>query len=373
MAMFRAIKIHYDRRESLPSYLKYSRVPTRREYDQYLHQYEADGVGGNGFHECLNFSMRDESVKIYLPPNYFPAERDREEEFVFFYFTYLHDPVLPSNIIGVHAGAKMVIPEGEDWTARRDVEPIQGIGQFHYCAEAARELATLFTPSIPYDFKAGRHTPRYQAWGNGIRNLEEHHAKKILSDAIAGATERLPNPNVPEPEKIVIEREISILKAIYAKYFGDDLNVTNGQVIARAFPGGQPPIPDREIGYLGEKYVYEKELAFAYVNGIPLDRVVWVSQVEPTSPFDIKSVRVRDGVEQDHYIEVKSSCVTGDSNIYISSRQTKFFEENQANATFRFINFASRGKIENDRELSYAQMQENFDLVPIKFKLKKRK
>jgi hypothetical protein len=75
MTKFMAIKIHYDHRQSLPTYLKYSKVPTEDEYNEYLELYD-EGVGGQGFHECLNFAIPEEGdVKIYLPPTCLPAQK----------------------------------------------------------------------------------------------------------------------------------------------------------------------------------------------------------------------------------------------------------------------------------------------------------
>ena len=54
MTKYIAIKIHYDHRTRLPQHLKYSLAATPEEYQEYLDLYE-DGVGGQGFYECLNF------------------------------------------------------------------------------------------------------------------------------------------------------------------------------------------------------------------------------------------------------------------------------------------------------------------------------
>ena len=54
---FMAIKIHYDHRAVLPHYLKYSKLPSAVEYDEYLDLYNKEGIGGEGFHECLNYQI----------------------------------------------------------------------------------------------------------------------------------------------------------------------------------------------------------------------------------------------------------------------------------------------------------------------------
>jgi hypothetical protein len=85
MVRFMAIKIHYDHRPRLKPHLKYSLVPTQNEYREYLDLYRTEGVGGEGFHECLNFHRPETgNVKMYLPPTCRPGERFLDEEFVIF-------------------------------------------------------------------------------------------------------------------------------------------------------------------------------------------------------------------------------------------------------------------------------------------------
>ncbi|EAB3131394.1 hypothetical protein EBG44_23755, partial [Salmonella enterica] len=72
-------------------------------------------------------------------------------------------------------------------------------------------------------------------------------------------------------------------------------------------------------------------------------------------------------------IEVKSSRIIDESNIYLSSRQVKFFQENESSSTFKFVTFTSQNTVNNIRELNFNQLSDEFDLVPIKFKLKHKK
>ncbi len=180
MPNFIAIKIHYDHRQSLQRHLKYSKLPTADEYNEYLELYN-DGVGGQGFHECLNFAISDGVVKMYLPPTCLPAQERLDDEFVIFSFTYKGDREMPARIVGVHAGAKIL---NRDGVSRTEIEAVDGIDEpFSYHAESPENLATLFTPPIDYDFKVGIHTPRYKNWGNGLRNIEEDHARNIILNA----------------------------------------------------------------------------------------------------------------------------------------------------------------------------------------------
>ncbi|MEG9639128.1 hypothetical protein [Enterobacter asburiae] len=143
MTKFVAIKIHYDHRKSLAPYLKYSKAPTPEEYMEYLDLFHEEGIGGAGFHECLNFSVRSNApTKIYLPPTCIPSDKYLDEEIVFFSFTYKYDKEMPSSIIGVHAAARLV-SNGKDSIARNDIEKIEGAEQFHYHAEAPSEFTTL--------------------------------------------------------------------------------------------------------------------------------------------------------------------------------------------------------------------------------------
>jgi hypothetical protein len=94
---FMAIKINYDRRASLPAGLKYSRLATTQENNEYLKLYQGKGIGGDGFHECLNFFISDNKpVRIYFPPTCRPDKKTIGDEFVIFSFTYASDPERPN-------------------------------------------------------------------------------------------------------------------------------------------------------------------------------------------------------------------------------------------------------------------------------------
>ncbi|WP_217805099.1 hypothetical protein, partial [Salmonella enterica] len=67
-------------------------------------------------------------------------------------------------------------------------------------------------------------------------------------------------PNASISEEIIISREIRTLESIQKKYgltSDDELLINKGKTSNREI------IPDREIGFLGEKVVYEEEINYA--------------------------------------------------------------------------------------------------------------
>ncbi|KLG14305.1 hypothetical protein YA50_22940 [Enterobacter kobei] len=339
---------------------------------EYLDLFHEEGIGGAGFHECLNFSVRSNApTKIYLPPTCIPSDKYLDEEIVFFSFTYKYDKEMPSSIIGVHAAARLVT-NGKDSISRNDIEKIEGAEQFHYHAEAPSEFTTLITPTIKYDFKDGIYTPEYSSWGYGLRYITEEHAANIIDAALSGAIKRLSATTVSE--SIILEREISVLEAIQRRYALPSSQINSQQKKTDTSNSGwNNTPPDKEIGFLGEAFIYEQEVAYAVKNGIPISEVEWVSQSDPQSPYDIKSVRITPNGKQEHFIEVKSSRSINESNIYISSRQVKFFQENESNSILKFVTFISNNQVDTVEEYSFQRLMNEFELAPIKFKLKKLK
>ncbi|OYY74573.1 MAG: hypothetical protein B7Y40_04330 [Gammaproteobacteria bacterium 28-57-27] len=366
MTNFIAIKIHYDHRKSIPPHLKYSKPPSAKEYDAYLKIYREEDVGGNGFHECLNYSIPENgNVQMYLPPTCIPGRNRIDEEFVIFSFTYKTDREMPSCIVGVHAGAAVLKKPKK----RKEIETIDGIKEpLIYRVEAPQNLVTLFTPPIDYDFHDGTYTPRLKTWGNGLRNIEEIHAKNIIAEALRSATKEISSAKLSK--RVVLERQIDVLNEINSRYFSA-ASLNTSKPPKTNTTGGISP-PDQELGFLGEKYVYEHEVAHAEKIGALASDVEWISQSVPQSPFDIKSVRKIDGKFIDHYIEVKSSRAEDESNIYVSSGQIEFFKNNEDCSSFVFASFDRCGSLKNIRYLSLSVLLNEFDLSPIKFKLQKR-
>jgi hypothetical protein len=363
MTKFMAVKIHYDHRSRLPAHLKYSALPTEEEYHEYLDLYQEEGIGGAGFHECLNFQIpEDGSVKMYLPPNYIPG--DINEEYVIFSFTYRQDGERPDSIVGVHAMARLLSKDG---VLRRGLPALTGIDALFYQVEAPAEAVTLFTPSLDYKRLQGRYTRRFSQWGFGLRYMQEEHASHIVWDAIATASAYLERATAAEA--IVVERQIRVLRRIAARY-QLDMPEAGGIDLARG-AGSDLPLPDPKIGWLGEKLVYENELEHAKNLELPSSSVEWISQSEPHSPFDIKSVRVKDGVHKEHFIEVKTTTSASDWNVFVSAQQVEFFKCHDDCATFKFVILDEQAGPQI-REFTWSEVTSKFSLEPIKFKLRKR-
>jgi len=363
MTRFVAVKIHYDRRTALQPHLKYSVLPSATEYQEYLDLFREQGLGGDGFHECLNFAASErQPVRFYLPPTCLPAASRMDEEFVFFSFTYKTDQVLPSHVVGIHAGARLLSTAIEG-VPRDDSARIEGVSSLIYHAEAPSELVTLLTPPLAYDRAAGRHSPAYASWGFGLRYLEDVHARNIVMDALQSARVALPSADLAR--SVALQRQIEVLKRIADRYQWADPDHAPG----RGHPPAPLPLPDVEAGEVGERLVYERELAQARRIGQPASAVEWVSRVAPASPFDIKTVRLdAQGRPQAHYLEVKTSRARGDMNAYVSIGQIRFLEENPGQASVALVRLLP-GQAPTVQELSLPELRAAFDLQPIKFRL----
>lgn len=362
MVRFIAVKIHYDHRE-LPTHNKYSRPALAHEYDEYQ---APVNHGGEGFHECMNFMLRgDGGVKVYLPPTAIPTTKKAGDEFVILWFTYKADREQPARIVGVHGGARFSTNPVVD-VVRRDVDHLTGHYNWVYQATAPEELTTLFVPPIPYESTKGRYTPVYQNWGNGRRYLDRKHAANILSDALKGAQQRV--DQAPPAEREVIQREVDVIRRLADRY---EMTLkadqrTNEQKKAGA---GKFSLPDKELGELGEKVVYEKELAYAKSIGVNATRVDWTSKQAPQSPFDIKTIRKINGKIRDHYLEVKSSRVQElGGNTFLSIFQLNTIGGFGEAGEFAFVRFDGVEAVSVDY-MTVEKIKERFSLNPIKFRL----
>jgi hypothetical protein len=365
MTLFMAMKIHYDHRQRLPAHLKYSDIPRDTEYQGYLDLFRDEGIGGEGFHECLNFNKAEDPVRIYLPPGYRPMASRLTEEFVIFSFTYQRDRELPSRIVGVHAGVRILPVEGI-W--RKDIHQIQGADPLDYQAEAPAELTTLLNPALRYNPQEGIYTPAYPRWGNGLRFITEENARRIVNDALGLAIESL--PSLATSEVSTTEAEIEVLDSINDRYFDSDNEDQNTPRRARSSP---PPFPDKELGFLGEQAVYNNELEYARRMGISTENIQWVSQVDPYSTFDIKTVRKIGNRLTEFFIEVKSTKSVDFTNVFISANQIRFFEAHEENAMFKFVTFGSDRTVQKITEFSLRKLYDHFDLTPIEYKLLPKK
>ena len=117
--------------------------------------------------------------------------------------------------------------------------------------------------------------------------------------------------------------------------------------------------------------VTKKEVKYALSIGCKESDVEWVSQSNPISEFDIKSIRLVAGEVQTHFIEVKSSTAE-DVNIYISSRQLEFFAEHPNDSSFVFVRLDKNYKMLGKTTLTLDELHAQYELRPIKFKLAER-
>ncbi|MBU2512144.1 DUF3883 domain-containing protein [bacterium] len=363
---FFAMKIHYDHRNTLPTHLKYSKSATAKEYNEYMYAYENDGIGGAGFHECMNFKFSSSNkLKFYIPPRHFPNLKNVENgNCCIFSITYGDDPQLPWHIVGVHARCELYQRNG---LKRQDVKTPVGIGwPYEYQAEAYSEYSTLFCSPVSYSIKAGRHTPILSQWGNGLRYLEEEHAKNIVNDAFVNA--QALQKNSGKAESIVIERQLEVLQNLHEYYFNSKIKSRQNKRYK-----GSNNLPDKELGDIGEEYVYNQELIQAKKDGINPVKIEWVSNSDPQSPFDIKTVRKIKGVETEFLLEVKSTSLDDYSSVQISSRQISLAEDQPNNFLFIFLNFANRKKSPvKIKEFSINDLKSQFDLEPVKYRLLKQ-
>lgn len=378
MATVMAMKINYDNRPRLPDHLKYTTQPTADEYKRFIENFEENNTGGNGFHECMNFqNLENQPMRIYIPPTCRPSREKENNEFIIFSFTYASDPEKPSRIIGVHAGAHMVCNEDRG-IARTSVDYFgeqQPFGTLCYHAEAPSELSTYFYSPIEYDFRAGRHTRAYTVWGNGRRYLNgkgfEHdpsYALNIIGDALEQTRQLSKNPGSTPP--FLIQRQIDVLERIRRRYFPD---ASSGQESVPPPPTGGgfnvAGLPDRKIGEMGERLVYEKERQKMTELELPESLVDWVSQADPHAPYDIKTVRKVGNQTVPLYLEVKSSASSEGVNIFVSQRQIDWMEQHGENALFVLVSFRQDGREPEIQEISLADVRDDYDFTPIKFKL----
>ena len=117
-------------------------------------------------------------------------------------------------------------------------------------------------------------------------------------------------------------------------------------------------IPDKELGDLGEKHIYERELALASRLGQPASQVKWVSRGNPQSPFDIRSIRELGGAIRDHYIEVKSTTVLDDTHIFVSAREIAFLDEHNDHCSVVLVRFHPDKSLRDIRDFTIDQLRD---------------
>ena len=358
MVKFVAIKINYDDRE-LPVESKYAVEVNHDDYKRILERFENEGTGGQGFHECLNFQIGEEfPVRAYLPPTGIP--KDLGEEYVIFSFTYQSDPSVPSAVLGVHAAANLI---NKDGVTRPGIRRVSGADEFTYHIEAEPEFVTLFQLPLPYDHRSGRYTPSFKTWGFGLRYMKPSHAANILSDALAKGARDLKIGS--ESYRLFVERGINVIDRIRTSYGLDKLS--SGE---RGTKNGGGGLPDKILGQRGEELIFRREQEYAVKQGFKRETVSWTSQSNPTSPYDIETVRHASEGHRPHFVEVKSTTLDDLTNIYVSQQQIDHMKENPDASSFIVLLFGLDGELQDEWTFSVDELLRYFEFLPIKFKLK---
>jgi hypothetical protein len=252
------------------------------------------------------------------------------------------------------------------------VRPESNDVDLSYHVEADADFVTLFVPSmLQYNPRDGRYTPPRKIFGYGLHYIEKAHAQNIISDQLRSVEKELAN-DPSESRRAITERELVVLHRIYDRYVNGivdrGLARENNQPVKENanFTG----IPDKELGDLGEKHIYERELLIASKLDQPASQVKWVSRGNPQSPFDIRSVRDVGGVVRDYYIEVKSTTVLDDTHIFVSAREIAFLDEHSDRCSVVLVRFNPDKSVKDVRDFTIDQLRQRFELVPVSFKLR---
>lgn len=335
-----AIKIHYDSRPNLTNGLKYSMPPKAKDYAKFFNEGCKNNTG-LGFHECLNFyRASDGKCRIYLPPT--TAEKLSKKigervNLIWVIYGNERNCKYKGHIVGVHRNALILASDSS--LQRSDFPEIEGEiskeidKRLFSHAEADADDSILFSEPIP--FKLNRYLPHLKVWNQGFRYMDEDKFRLILEDRIKviGNT----SSYLEKEEKKVLQ--------------------------------GYCSIPDKELGRLGEEFVYRKELEYLKEHGCDSSGVEWVAARYPQSPFDIKTLRFIDGVPVTHYLEVKSTKSMKLPNIYISRREIDFAERQGKRHDVVIYDAETKSA----KYYSLSKIRQMFDLQPIEYKLKAKR
>jgi hypothetical protein len=362
MVKFLAIKINYDDRDLAPE-SKYAVVPLADELERFRQRFENEGRGGYGFHEGLNFQIKEDApVQAYLPPNGIP--QDMDDEYVIFSSTYQHETLFPSTVLGVHGAANLISKHG----VSRPGMPRIGKDKLSYHFEADSDFVTLFSSPLPYDPRSAGYVPLGKGpWGNGLRYITPSHAANILSDALAKGAQDLKSGS--NSYRAFVQREIKVINRIRTVYGLDEgsSQKRSKQGSATKKGAGFWGLPDKILGEKGEEFVFRREQKWARKEGFKRDMLSWASQSNPTLPYDIATVRYSPEGHREHFIEVKSTTLDDLTNIYVSPQQIDHMKDNPDASSFVVLLFGRDGKVR--REWTFSSVNE---LLPSLFCRRRR-
>ncbi|SFM50261.1 protein NO VEIN domain-containing protein [Nitrosomonas communis] len=81
---------------------------------------------------------------------------------------------------------------------------------------------------------------------------------------------------------------------------------------------------------------------------------------------------MRGGLVEDFYIEVKATTDNGGGNIYLSSGQLNFLEENNDNSALAVVICGNDREVYNVIYRTLQEIRKDFQFEPIKFRLEQR-
>lgn len=337
-----AVKIHEDTRSYLQPFMKYCQEPyDKKEYEHFLN-IGKKGKGGYGFHECLNFKVTpDGYVRFYLPLGYIPSKRKRRDNFAIVWVSYE-----PHKILGIQYGATICGSHEKNFI-RDDSTFTYYKTPLCYHGFVDSQNSILFNSALV--LKNGRHIPKFKAWGNGLRYLNEKHLNNIIVDRIRA----LRNKRINHYERLELRKLEQILK--------DKTSIQKNHL--------PPQIPDKELGLWGEKKVYQDQIRKMIEHNLQEKHVIHTSQIFPHCEYDIESINFEDDKRSPLYIEVKTTQNMERPSILISDRQIQFAEKNKGHHLFAFVD----AQKESIRYLNITELRKEFELNPEKYRLYRKK
>jgi Domain of unknown function (DUF3883) len=212
----------------------------------------------------------------------------------------------------------------------------------------------------------------YTRWGNGLRYIRNpEYATNILNDALIKAKQDLKggSESYRESYRHFVERGIKVIKQILTQYGLEETSLDKSRGPGPSVKTGGS-LPDKLLGEKGERLIYERERQYVIKQGFDPDKVSWAAQAIPNLPYDIETVRRTPNGSRPHLIEVKSTTLEDLTNIYVSQQQIDHMKANRDASKLIILLFGSDGEKQKELEFSVDDLLDNFEFLPIKFKLK---